>query len=138
MHSITIRALGFALLSLSVAEANALTFVVTKTADTNDGSCNADCSLREAVRAANAASGPDTITVPAGQYALTIAGADDVASQGDLDIQTGSLTINGAGAGQTVVSSAGVGRVFHIDPEANDNLSVALSGLTARAGTDTF
>lgn len=30
-------------------------FTVTKTADTNDGSCNADCSLREAIVAANGA-----------------------------------------------------------------------------------
>ncbi len=29
-------------------------FTVTKTADTNDGACNADCSLREAIVAANA------------------------------------------------------------------------------------
>src|SRR3954464_15043943 len=29
-------------------------FTVTKTADTNDGICDADCSLREAIRAANA------------------------------------------------------------------------------------
>ena len=36
-------------------------FVVTKTADTNDGSCNADCSLREAIVAANANPGGDTI-----------------------------------------------------------------------------
>src|SRR5882672_9137168 len=36
-------------------------FVVTKTADTNDGSCNADCSLREAIVAANANPGVDTI-----------------------------------------------------------------------------
>ena len=28
------------------------TFTVTKTADTNDGICNADCSLREAIDAA--------------------------------------------------------------------------------------
>jgi CSLREA domain-containing protein len=36
-------------------------FVVTKTADTNDGSCDADCSLREAIVAANANPGADTI-----------------------------------------------------------------------------
>ncbi len=36
-------------------------FVVTKTADTNDGLCNADCSLREAIVAANANPGVDTI-----------------------------------------------------------------------------
>jgi CSLREA domain-containing protein len=42
-------------------KASSTTFTVTKTADTNDGSCNADCSLREAVAAANANVGADTI-----------------------------------------------------------------------------
>jgi CSLREA domain-containing protein len=37
------------------------TLVVTKTADTNDGACNADCSLREAMTAANTNPGADTI-----------------------------------------------------------------------------
>ena len=39
--------------------AYAATFVVTKTADTADGTCDADCSLREAIIAANAAAGAD-------------------------------------------------------------------------------
>ena len=34
-----------------VTSANGATFIVTKTADTNDGACNADCSLREAMQA---------------------------------------------------------------------------------------
>lgn len=34
---------------------------VTKTADTNDGVCNSDCSLREAIIAANSLAGADTI-----------------------------------------------------------------------------
>ena len=42
------------LLALSELAAFAADFVVTKTADTNDGVCNADCSLREAIIAANA------------------------------------------------------------------------------------
>ena len=37
-------------------------FVVTKTADTNDLVCDSDCSLREAIRAANTAGGTATIT----------------------------------------------------------------------------
>src|SRR5690606_38776524 len=37
--------------------ARAGTLTVTKTADTNDGACDADCSLREAIAAANVASG---------------------------------------------------------------------------------
>ncbi|MBS1794665.1 MAG: CSLREA domain-containing protein [Acidobacteria bacterium] len=35
---------------------------MTKTADTNDGVCDADCSLREAITQANALPGADTIT----------------------------------------------------------------------------
>jgi CSLREA domain-containing protein len=41
--------------------ASAATYTVSKTADTNDGTCDADCSLREAVVAANANAGLDTI-----------------------------------------------------------------------------
>jgi len=36
------------------AEPFATTFPVTKTKDTDDGICGADCSLREAIGAANA------------------------------------------------------------------------------------
>ncbi|HWQ14694.1 MAG TPA: NEW3 domain-containing protein, partial [Roseiflexaceae bacterium] len=40
----------------------AATFTVTTTADTDDGLCNAaNCTLREAIAAANASPGPDTI-----------------------------------------------------------------------------
>jgi CSLREA domain-containing protein len=47
---------------LQAAPAQALTtFTVTKTADTNDGTCDADCSLREAITAANTLAGTDTV-----------------------------------------------------------------------------
>jgi CSLREA domain-containing protein len=43
--------------SLSVGPAvRAAAFTVTKTGDTTDGTCNADCSLREAITAADALS----------------------------------------------------------------------------------
>ena len=42
-----------ALLLLSISTASGADFTVTKTADTNDGVCDADCSLREAVEAAS-------------------------------------------------------------------------------------
>ena len=94
--------------------ARGATFVVTKTADTNDGACDADCSLREAIVAANANAGPDVITLPAGTYTLTIAGAgEDGGATGDLDI-VGDLTINGAGSATTIVDGGGIDRVFHI------------------------
>lgn len=90
------------------------TFVVTKTADTNDGICDADCSLREAIIAANATPGDDIITLPSGTYTLTIAGTgEDFAATGDLDIAS-NLTINGANATATIVSGGKIDRVFHV------------------------
>lgn len=43
-----------AIVALMPMHVQAAIFNVTKTADTNDGTCNADCSLREAIAAANA------------------------------------------------------------------------------------
>lgn len=71
-HSLSICGLCFGL-SIPIS-LEAATFTVTKTADTADGVCDADCSLREAIVAANALTGADTIAVPAGVYTLTIAG----------------------------------------------------------------
>lgn len=103
--------------------AGAATIAVTTAADelNSDG----DCSLREAIRAANndtavdacpAGDGADTITLPAGDYwfdpALGAPG-EDLAATGDLDIRE-SLTINGAGRVTTVINADGLDRVFHI------------------------
>jgi len=46
--------------------------VVTKSADTNDGLCDSDCSLREAIAIANESPDPRTIIVPPGEYTLTL------------------------------------------------------------------
>src|SRR5207253_4752858 len=87
-------------------------------------------SLREAVLQANATNGADTIVVPAGTYTLTRAGAnDDAALTGDLDL-TGHVTIQGAGAGATLIDAAGLDRVFHV----LDGGNVILSGLTIQGG----
>lgn len=97
--ALTLSLLGSAVF---VTPAWAATFTVTKTADTNDGVCDADCSLREAISAANAAAGVDTVTIPAGTYQLTLANAGGVNEDnnvtGDLDILD-SISINGAGSG---------------------------------------
>ena len=91
----------------------AATFTVTKVADTNDGVCDADCSLREAIGAANALPGADVITVPAGTYTLSIVGTgEDLNATGDLDI-TGDLTINGAGDA-TIIDGGSIDRVLTI------------------------
>lgn len=72
--------------------ASAATFTVSKTADTGDGVCNSDCSLREAITAANAnGAGADTIN-----FNIAGSGVKTITLVSTLPpIQT-SLTINGA------------------------------------------
>jgi RHS repeat-associated protein/CSLREA domain-containing protein len=106
-------------------------FVVTKTNDTNDGTCNADCSLREAVRAANATAGADTIIIPPGTYTLTITGADATAAKGDLDI-TESVIVIGQGNATNTIVAAGSGwsdRIFDVIAG-----NVSLSNVTIQGG----
>lgn len=111
-----------------------VTFTVTKTADTADGVCDADCSLREAIIAANVAAGVDTVVVPAGTYVLTLVGAgEDAGATGDLDV-TGDTIINGAGAATTIIDGNATDRVFHLHPLAN---AVTISGVTVRNGNVT-
>jgi CSLREA domain-containing protein len=111
-----------ALLALSVlgspAVAGSTDLKVTKTADTNDGACDGDCSLREAVIRSNT-DGADAIEVPPGTYTLTIENTtssdEDFAATGDLDIRKG-VTIrkdNEQGTGATIIDANGIDRVFH-------------------------
>ena len=68
--------------------ADARTFRVNKTGDHATGACTrADCTLREAVIAANARTGPDTVLLRGGRvYGLALAGAgENFAATGDLD-----------------------------------------------------
>lgn len=98
----------------ATANAHASTFTVTRLDDPAPGACDSDCSLREAVRAVDAGSGGDTIAIPGGRFRLTIAGAgEDAAATGDLDL-TKSVTIQGAGARQTLIDGSGVDRVFDV------------------------
>ena len=71
-----------------------------------------NCSLREAIQAANTdqkfdecpvGQGADTIELPAGTYTLTLPGADeDGNATGDLDIRS-DLALHGAGSGVTII-----------------------------------
>jgi hypothetical protein len=113
----------------------AASLTVDTTSDTVDGdtssiakllvSKGADgrISLREAITAANnsAASGPHTITLGAGTYAL---------KSGELPITTG-LTLSGAGVDSTTISGSSAGRVFNITGTAG----VVISSLTMTAGS---
>lgn len=115
-------------------QAQAVSFTVSTTTDKNDGICNADCSLREAIVSANSTPGPDTISVPAGIYQLSVSGNEDGATAGDLDI-TDPVTITGAGAGNTVIDGLDTDRVFDIAPILTcDTCSYDISGVTVTNG----
>ncbi len=99
----------------------ATTFPVTKTADTNDGTCDVDCSLREAIEAANTNVGADDVPVPAGTYLLTL---------GQL-VVSDDVSIAGAGQESTIIDGNASDRVFDI--EANAGV-VEISGVTIQNG----
>lgn len=99
-----------------VSTIHAATFTVNSMLDVQDnnpgnGSCATgtlppSCTLRAAITEANALAGDDVIVLPAGTYteALT-AIAEDANAGGDFDI-TSNITINGAGAGSTIIQAA--------------------------------
>lgn len=68
-----------------------------------NGCMPTDCSLREAVRAAQAAAGADRVVLPAGDYALRFDSELDVDQTGPLTITT-QLEIVGAGRGATTLT----------------------------------
>jgi CSLREA domain-containing protein len=125
-----------ALLGIS-ATTHGTVYVVTKTQDTNDGACNADCSLREAILAANGNAGADDIQLGAGTFVLTIAGAgEDVCATGDLDLWNESVSITGQGPGVTIIDATGLGdRVFDVGVDAA--ATVNLEALTVTGGSCT-
>jgi CSLREA domain-containing protein len=103
-----------------------------------------NCSLREAIRAANldtqvdacpAGSGADTVYLPAGVYTLKITGAgEDNGLKGDLDIFS-DLTVTGSGEGATIVDGGGLDRVFHIIVTPQVTYRVKIANLTIQNGS---
>jgi CSLREA domain-containing protein len=107
----------------NLTSASATIFTVTKTADTNDGACDADCSLREAVAAANAGAGNVV------KFSPSLAGTPIVLTAGE--IQLGALTIAGPGADQITISGNNSSRIFYL-PGAG--VAASLSGVTLTGG----
>src|SRR5262249_18375275 len=139
---------GMTLVLAMAAIGRAATITVNSTADSlaPDG----NCTLREAILAANsdaavdacpAGSGPDMVIVPApppGQfYQLTGEANEDGGLTGDLDV-TDDLELVGAGAARTLIRApANIfhpsqdDRVLDVDP-AGAGISVRVSGVTLR------
>ena len=99
----------FFYISLPVQAAN---YVVSNLNDTGGG------SLRQAILDANASGGADTIT-------FSVSGTHNLGSALTIN---GDLTITGNGAGVTIVSRTGAGRVFNITSGLVDISSLTMQG----------
>jgi CSLREA domain-containing protein len=122
--SILLLTAMLAALGLSTLPARSV-HAATITVNTIDDELNTDgdCSLREAIRAANlntvvdacpAGSGADTIMLPAGTFVLTLPGTgENLAATGDLDI-TDQLTLQGVSKASTIIYANGIDRVLDI------------------------
>ena len=122
-----------AALVVAPGAASAATFTVTKTADTDDAACvagDADCSLREAVKAANANDEADVVNFASG---VTGTIALD-ASFGHMDIRNESLQIQGPGAGQLTINGGAHDRIFKLFGFDAADQQVVISGLTLTNG----
>lgn len=113
----------FLFILAAVTHVSAETFVVTRNDDRN-ASCNTgDCSLREAVTAANTAAGNDLITFGQGLSLIVLAGELEIAN-------AGTLTISGPGA-RSLSIDAGTGNSAHF---FINEATVTISGLTLKGG----
>ncbi|MFL5896417.1 MAG: choice-of-anchor Q domain-containing protein [Thermoleophilaceae bacterium] len=138
--AIAICALGTTLYLAPAALATTITVTTQSDTAVNDG----QCSLREALTAANtdfsatpgplanecpAGSGTDTIVLPAGTYTLgATAAGDDFNFTGDLDVRN-DVSIVGAGRDSTTISGGGTDRVLDITgPWAASLTDLTISG----------
>ena len=121
--------------TLNFGVTSAVQYHVTKTADTNDGTCDADCSLREAISASNA--NPGAVIIPAGTYTLTIPGPVEYNNAtGDLDANSG-MGIYGAGMTQTAIDANHLDRALNLDAVGTGYMAFAMGDLTIKNGSVT-
>jgi hypothetical protein len=129
---------GLVVLGLATSALGA-TFQPTRFDDPAPDACAArDCSLREAVMAANATAAHDVIVLDAGDYLLQRLCSADTPECGDLDVTT-SIEIAGAGATLTSISNAtqpnpSPSMVFESRVLDAQSASLALGAVTLRDG----
>jgi CSLREA domain-containing protein len=141
LRLVTLLAVAAGAFALAPA-AHAATITVNTTDDELSVPTDGDCSLREAITAANTnaavdgctsgAAGEDTVVVPAGTFTLAVAGTgEDAAATGDLDL-TESAVVRGASAETTIVDGADLDRVFDVTAAG---ATARLEDLTVRNGS---
>jgi trimeric autotransporter adhesin len=115
--------LALALLSLGDL-LHAATFVVNKTADSDDGVCDSDCSLREAISAANDLPGAESV-----QFALLGTGPFVFTPNSPLPTLIDTVTIDGYSQAGSAVNTASFGSnaVLQIELRSNGNTATGLA-----------
>ncbi|MCZ7685059.1 MAG: CSLREA domain-containing protein [Sandaracinaceae bacterium] len=123
------------LIGALAAPSGALAATITVNTGADELNTDGDCSLREAIAAANgdvavdactAGSGADTIEVGATNFVLSRTGSgEDANATGDLDVAT-EITITGTG----FVDGAASDRVLHVAATG----ILTITGLTIRNG----
>jgi hypothetical protein len=127
-------------LAVTVASpAAAATFEPTRLDDPPPGNCKpSDCSLREALKAANAADDRDLILLSKGTYEMEIPDESSGMDSGSFDLVK-SVTIRGRSTGSTTVDANGLDQVMTGWLNLADNSfkleSLMLTGGDAEAGS---
>jgi CSLREA domain-containing protein len=118
--------LAFAAPAAAPAQTFPGVFNVDTTKDGNDGECNRDCTLREAVSLATAQG--NSISLPSGVYKLTL--GELVLRNNTTIIGAGTVGGQGAGARSTVIDARGASRVINLPA----NTAAILAGVTITGG----
>jgi hypothetical protein len=108
-------------LALASSVTHGATFTVSKTANTNDGMCDADCSLSEAIIASNTAPGADII-----EFALSGSGPFVIGAGGGMPPLDDSVTIDGYSQSGSLPNSAAVGSNAVIQIELRDTAGIGV------------
>ncbi len=107
------------------------TFTVTSLSDPGNGVCDATCTLREAITAANNASGADMIT-------FSQAGTGTIQLDSALPVISTPMTIQEGDHGRITIQGEGVAggyRIFDVaDAVASPAISVTFDGLIIKDG----
>jgi len=110
------------------ASAQAATYTVNQIGDAGDGTCDATCTLRDAILTANGTADNDIIGFDAGVFGtaqtITLGGTELTIAN------NGTLMINGTGESLLTVSGGNASRVFVV----NDSATATISGLTVSDG----
>ena len=137
-HSWRCGALAALVACTAALPSQGATFVVDRFDDAN-GSCDpGDCSVREALLAAETSPGRDTLLLPAGRHLLSIApvppgGLDP--TFGSLDVLSHPVDIRGAEDGETIIDGQGIDRVLvFLDSVSTVRNVTVTGGLTEGPG----